>query len=241
MKNNKKNLEIKLNYIFKEQSLLTTALTHASIEHEMKEIGEEIESNQRLEFLGDAILDAIIGEELYKKIPNADEGELTKCRARIVCQDGCAKVGSYLELGTYLEMTKGEERSGGRQKKAIIADAVEAIIGAIYLDSNYEEVSAIVLRMFETEINNALLSRNEYKDYKSKIQEEIQGLTQYKGRKFNKPITSSEIRYTVIKESGPAHDKTFWVKLEIEHIEFGVGEGKSKKEAEQQAAKVALS
>ncbi len=240
MNRNYNNLEKKIGYSFNDKGLLETALTHASLEQERKDLGTKIESNQRLEFLGDAVLDVVVGEELYKRLPDADEGQLTRARASIVSQDPIAKIGLNLEIGEYLVLTKGESNSGGRQKKAILADAVEALIGAIYLDCEYAKGKEIVRKIFQEEIDKVIREGVETRDYKSKIQENLQGKTSFRGEKFSKPITTEDIRYRVIKEEGPPHDRSFVIELEIKGRVIGVGTGKSKKEGEQQAAKMAL-
>ncbi len=232
------DFEEKLKYVFKEKELLILALTHASIGNEKKE--KSVQNNQRLEFLGDAILDAVISKELYELLPEAKEGDLTRMRANIVCQNALVNVGKNMQIGTYLELTKGEENSGGREKKAIIADAVEAVIGAVYLDSSFEEARERILDLFREEIKKTIIKKDEIRDYKSKLQEEIQGKTVYGVHLFSNPLSTDQIRYEVIKEKGPAHNKSFAVQLTIGGVIAGIGEGKNKKEAEQKAAKAAL-
>ncbi len=234
------NLEKRIGYSFNDKKLLETALTHASLEHERREIGDSIQSNQRLEFLGDAVLDVIVGEELYKRLPEADEGKLTRARASIVSQEPIARIGLELEIGEHLILTKGENNSGGRKKKAILADAVEALIGAIYLDCQFEEAKRIIYNIFRDEIDNIIREGLESRDYKSKIQEALQGKTKFKGKRFSTALTTEDIKYKVVKEEGPAHNKSFVIELEIRGKVVGVGTGKSKKEGEQQAAKMAL-
>ncbi len=240
MKNEFIMLEKKIGYSFKDLSLLKVALTHASVENEKKEVGQKVDSNQRLEFLGDAIFDAIIGEELYRMFPERDEGFLTKTRSRIVCENALEKIGKDMGIGDLVWLTKGEENSGGRKKKAIIADGMEAVIGAIFLDSNYENTRNIVLNIFKKTINDILQTQNENRDYKSSFQEKVQGNVKYKDKLFGEPITTNDIKYIVTKEDGPDHKKIFEVVLKIGDMVAGVGIGKSKKEAEQEAAKMAL-
>ncbi len=214
-----------IKYKFKELNYLDKALTHSSFVQEKKQrCGKD---NERLEFLGDAFFDAIISEELFKKLTNVSEGKLTKLRASIVCEKSLAEQGKKLEVGKYLKMGKGEEHMGGRERESIIADAMEAIIAAIFLDGGFEEAKTFVLRTFKETIEDAL-SGKLTKDYKTELQESLQ---------INGDV---KIIYHIDKEEGPDHDKTFYVSLLVEGKHIGSGIGKSKKEAEQNAAKYAL-
>lgn len=208
---------------FHRIELLHHALTHSSYCREHDLLAED--SNERLEFLGDAFLDAITGAELYRRLPTVSEGRLTKTRALVVCEKSLAKVGRRLKIGEYMEMGNGEERSGGRTRESIVADAVEAVIGAIYLDSGYETAKEFVIREFNPLIEDAIAGRL-FSDYKTEIQEILQ-------RDGSEP----EIRYEVVGEKGPDHDKTFYVNLLCNGNKLGSGLGKTKKEAEQNAAK----
>ncbi len=220
---NNGDFEKKIQYIFKDKELLNKALTHSSF---CREHGTEvINNNERLEFLGDAFFDAIISVELYKLLEKVDEGKLTKTRALIVCEKSLAQVARRLDIGAYLNMGKGEEHSGGRHRESILADAVEAVVGAIYLDGGFEEAFRFVSREFAKTIEDALAGRI-FTDYKTQVQEVLQ--------KRGKKII---ISYHLDREEGPDHDKTFYVHLSCNGKVLGRGSGKSKKEAEQNAAR----
>ncbi len=223
---NNGDFEKKIQYTFKNKDLLNKALTHSSY---CREHGAEPkDNNERLEFLGDAFFDAIVSVELYRRLENDDEGRLTKTRALIVCEKSLAAVAAKLDIGAYLNMGKGEEHSGGRKRESIMADAVEAVVGAIYLDGGYEEAYRFVSREFGKTLEDAL-SGKLFTDYKTQVQE----LLQKRGRK-------TTISYHLDKEEGPDHDKTFYVHLVCDGRQLGSGRGKSKKEAEQDAAKATL-
>ena len=223
---NKREFEAKIGYNFNNRRLLETALTHSSYarEHDMG----NYKSNERMEFLGDAFLDAIAGLALFERMPHAREGVLSKTRSLVVCEDSLAKVGENIEIGTFIDLGVGEERSGGRTKKSIIADATEALIGAIFLDGGYDAASDFVLR----ELGQILRAASEGKlvsDYKTTLQE----ILQQDGRMH-------KIVYRIDKTEGPDHDKVFFVTLVLEGKEMGNGKGKTKKEAEQNAARMTL-
>ncbi len=215
-----------IDYTFKNKALLDKALTHSSFcrEHAV----ETRDNNERLEFLGDAFFDAIISVELYKRLEKVDEGKLTKTRALIVCEKSLATVAQKLRIGEYLNMGKGEEHSGGRHRESIMADAVEAVIGAIYLDGGYDEAARFVSREFESTVVDALAGKL-FTDYKTQVQEALQK----RGQK-------TSISYHLDREEGPDHDKTFYVHLVCNGKTLGNGSGKSKKEAEQNAARATL-
>lgn len=215
-----------IDYTFKDKTLLDKALTHSSFcrEHAV----DARDNNERLEFLGDAFFDAIISVELYKRLEKVDEGKLTKTRALIVCEKSLATVAQKLRIGEYLNMGKGEEHSGGRHRESIMADAVEAVIGAIYLDGGYDEAARFVSREFKSTVIDAL-SGKLFTDYKTQVQEALQK----RGQK-------TSISYHLDKEEGPDHDKTFYVHLVCNGKTLGNGCGKSKKEAEQNAARATL-
>jgi ribonuclease-3 len=215
----------KLGISFADQSLLRQALTHTSYANERQV--DQWCHNERLEFLGDAILDLIISEYLYRNFTNLPEGDLTKARAVIVCEQSLARLARLMGLGDYILLGKGEAASGGRERASLLADAVEAIIGAIYLDSGFVVVSQFVLNQFANEL--ALIGRGDYvKDYKTLLQE----LVQRDG--------DQKIQYEVLAASGPDHSKTFEVAVLVNGAKLGAGIGKNKKEAEQNAARQAL-
>ena len=197
------------------------ALTHSSYAREHR---DECRSNERLEFLGDAFLDAIIGEEMYKIFSREEEGFLSRIRATLVCEESLAQIAAEIEIGECLFMGHGEEKTGGRQRKSILADAMEAVFGAIYLDGGYEAVKLTVLGLFANAIEDARHGKYVITDYKTALQEALQA----------KGIT--DIRYVLEEASGPDHDKTFRVGLMINGRKEAEGIGKSKKQAEQQAA-----
>lgn len=215
-----------IGYEFGDPALLDQALSHSSYTRERKE--EKIQDNERLEFLGDAFFDAIIGEALYEMFPDAEEGRLSKMRASIVCEGSLAQAAKRIELADYLLLGYGEEKNGGRHRDSILADATEAVVGAIYLDGGYENAKGFVLDTFKQELMDAKDGKFMNKDFKSTLQEKLQAAGIH------------EIKYILEKEEGPDHDKTFTVKLEVKGRTAGYGTGKSKKTAEQAAAKQAL-
>ena len=223
---NKREFEAKIGYNFNNRRLLETALTHSSYarEHDMG----NYRSNERMEFLGDAFFDAISGLALFERMPHAREGVLSKTRSLVVCEDSLAKVGEKIEIGKFIDLGVGEERSGGRTKKSIIADATEALIGAIFLDGGYDAASDFVLREFG-QILRAAAEGKLVSDYKTTLQE----ILQQDGRMH-------KIVYRIDKTEGPDHDKVFFVTLVLEGKEMGNGRGKTKKEAEQNAARMTL-
>lgn len=214
-----------IQYDFQNINLLKNALTHSSYINEGR--SPQIGNNERLEFLGDAILDAVISDHLYSRLENVEEGELTKVRAIIVCERSLAACGARLSIGNYLRLGKGEENSGGRNRHSIVADAMEAVIGAIYLDGGWEAAHSFVIRIFSEMIEDAA-SGKLHMDYKTEIQERLQSHGE------------ADISYVIEKEEGPDHDKTFYANLVFQGSVIGRGSGRSKKEAEQQAAKQAL-
>lgn len=204
---------------------LERALTHSSYNREKN---TKHQDNERLEFLGDAFFDAIISAELYKRMETVTEGRLTKTRALVVCESSLAKAARKFNLGQYIYIGNGEEVAGGRDKDSILADAMEAVIGALYMDAGYETTQQFVLGVFADTINAAVEGKL-FSDYKSEIQETLQ-----------KNGRNVAIVYETDKEEGPAHDKTFFVHLSYDGKILGDGRGKSKKEAEQNAAKAAI-
>lgn len=214
-----------INASFKDMSLLHQALTHTSFANESKQHG--IIHNERLEFLGDAVLDLVIGEHLFRRFPGLPEGDLTKARAMVVCEPTLAQRALELGIGDYLLLGKGEAASGGRERISILADAFEAIIGAIYLDSGFAGAVKFVLVQLEKDL--ALIERGDYlKDYKTSLQEVVQ------------KNSDSRITYEIVNERGPDHDKMFDAIVLVNDAQMGCGSGRSKKEAEQRAAKLAL-
>lgn len=218
-------LEEKLGYSFADRSLIETALTHSSYVKEQEHPGEY---NERLEFLGDAFFDAVIGEELYRKFPNEEEGFLSRVRATIVCERSLAEKAARIGLGSHLLLGRGEEKTGGRQRPSVLADAMEALIGAVYLDGGFEAVRRVTLDLFSGQITDATHGVYHTQDYKTRLQEKLQaaGIT--------------DIRYEILREEGPDHDKTFTAGLYVNGVLSSDGSGKSKKEAQQQAARKAL-
>ena len=210
-------LEEKLGYVFKDKNLIKLALTHSSYANE-----HNIECNERLEFLGDAVLELAMSRKLYDTI-DLDEGVLTKMRAKAVCESALDLYASKIDLSSYLYLGKGEEATGGRTRPAIIADATEAVLGAIYLDGGFEAAREIVKKFFEPYFYDVLKN----KDYKSMLQEKLQS-------------EKRSIRYEIVRDDGPANNKTFEAVVYMDEILMGRGIGKTKKEAQQQAAKDAL-
>lgn len=208
---------------FKDKELLQTALTHRSWVNEHK---NQNRSNERLEFLGDAILEFIVSEIIYNKFLNKEEGFLTALRARIVNTLSLAEVSEHLEIGKYLLLSKGEEDTGGRTNQSLLADTLEAIIGAIYLDRGIDKCKDFIIKNILSDLDE--LSREPLKDAKSLFQENVQS------EGYSTP------KYQVIDESGPDHDKTFIIEVIVDGKTMGRGTGKSKSEAAQNAAKDAL-
>jgi ribonuclease-3 len=210
------------NVHFKNLRLLNLAFIHRSLSNES---GNK-NNNERLEFLGDAILGAVTAALLYRDLSDKAEGELAKIKSVVVSEDILAGVARELQIDTLLLLGKGEENSGGRQKNAILADALEALIGALYLDSGYKAVFIFVSRWIEPEINRVRDNRH-HQDYKSLLQE----LSQRLFRTY--PV------YRLVKRTGPDHDHIFWTEVTINGQTFGSGTGKNKKSAEQEAARIA--
>jgi ribonuclease-3 len=216
-------LQTNLGYEFKRHSLLKHAITHSSFVHEQKLATAD--SNERLEFLGDAVLELCVSDFLYHRYPDMSEGDLTKKRAALVCEASLAKLARSLSIGTFILLGQGEAAEGGREKDSILADVLESILGAIYLDGGIEEVRALILRLYEPIADKATRTN---KDYKTTLQEYLQ-------KKSNETAT-----YTIVKEVGPAHKKTFTSQATHKGKVLGKGKGASKKAAEQEAAKAAL-
>ena len=216
-----------IGYRFKNEKLVKTALTHSSYASEHK-LGYE-RNNERLEFIGDAYVDAVVGARLFEIMGSAHEGILSRCRADVVCEDSLAGTASAMGLGEFLYLGKGEEASGGRSKASILADAFEALVGAIILDGGYEAGRDIILRLLEERIILGAQGKLN-KDYKTKLQEKLQEADH-----------NVKIEYRKVAESGPDHNKTFTIEVEINGKAAGRGTGQSKAKAEQAAAEDALS
>ena len=210
--------------IFNHKDLFETALTHKSCLNEHPEIKE---SNERLEFLGDAVLEFIITETLYKSFPDKQEGYLTALRANLVNTQNLSEIAKKINIGSLIHLSKGEEDGGGRENPSLLADTVEAIIGALYLDQGLIKVEEFIKENLVAEIPDKVLKP--LKDPKSRFQEYIQA----KG--FPAP------KYKVLKETGPDHNRDFVIQVEVQGKIYGEGAGKSKSQAEQEAAKKALS
>ena len=218
-------LSEKLKYTFNNIQLLNESVTHSSYANENKK--KNIKYNERLEFLGDSVLSIVISEYLYKRLLAVQEGDLTKIRASIVCEPSLARCSQDLNLGKYLLLGKGEESTGGRSRVSILADTYEAIIGAIYLDGGFDHAKKFILQSLKHIIEDAINGRV-FQDYKTHLQEVVQS------------ENVERLLYEVISEDGPDHNKIFHVHVRIGNKIVGKGSGKSKKEAEQNAAKEAL-
>ncbi len=216
--NGYQELEGKLGYVFRDRSLLKLALTHSSFSNELKH--QKTENYERLEFLGDAVLELSVSEHLYEKHKEMPEGSMTKLRASLVCEPTlayCARSG--LDLGRYVLLGKGEEHTGGRARDSILSDVFEAIIGAIYLDGGFVSAKAFVERFVLTDME----SKIEFTDSKTILQEAVQEV----GKKLT---------YELLEENGPPHEREYVVRALIEDREVARGHGRSKKQAEQMAA-----
>ncbi len=219
------NLENKLNYRFKNLELLKESLTHPSFHN--KDEKDKLINNQRLEFLGDSVLELIVSEYIYKKLSSFSEGELTKIKSIIVSKPTLAKWANLISLGQFIVLGKGEDLTGGRNKLSILSDCFEALLGAIYLDGGFKKTKKIILSLIKYEID--LITRHNYiEDYKTLLQE----ISQKKMKCLPE--------YILIKEKGPDHKKVFCIEVKLKEISYGTGFGESKKEAEQNAAHNAL-
>ena len=215
-------LEEKLGYVFRDSTLCETALTHTSWMNETHEIDRS--DNERLEFLGDSVLALAVSDILMRRYPEHPEGELSKARSVLVNETGLARVSDALSLGQWIFLGRGEEQAGGRQKRSLLSNALEALVGAIYLDGGFAAAFQVVERLFQPVLADTTAAR----DFKSRLQEVSQACLQLAPR------------YTVIAEHGPDHDKTFEVAISLGDREYGRAQGKSKKEAQQNAAERAL-
>lgn len=223
--NNFKDLEKNLGTKFKNKKLLIQALTHRSFLNEANQ--PDIESNERLEFLGDTILSFIISEWLFKQFPDYLEGDLTNIRSNLVRTASLTKIAQRLKIGNYLLLSKGEKESGGQKNPTLLANALEAVIGAIFLDQDLKTVKKFIRNNFSSALES-LIRLGGLKDSKSLLQEKIQSETNFS------PV------YKTIKEEGPDHNKTFTVGVFLGNKLLATGVGKNKQQAEEEAAKIAL-
>lgn len=214
-------MEDVIGYRFRDENLLLQAMSHRSSV-------EDGPSNERLEFLGDAVLDLVVSQYLFGAYPDFDEGALTKTKASLVNEAVLSKVAGNFKLGQFVFLSKEEEKSGGREKSSIISDATEALIGAIYLDGGLEAARNVIIRFILSDIDELINDKAIY-NYKGDLLEMMQG----NGRGMPK--------YEITDEQGPDHIKTFEVAVSIDGVSYGTGKGSTKKEAEQKAAKMALS
>ena len=214
-----------LGHTFKRPELLFQALRHASYVNEQSD--SELEDNERLEFLGDAVLDLAISHFLMERFEHAEEGDLSKYRAAVVDETGLYRVAMDLELGKYILLGRGEEQSRGREKPSILANTVEALLGALYLDAGFDKTRKIIRRLFSP-LLEMVGTQEMAHDFKSLLQE------------YTQETYKTLPKYRLVKETGPAHDKTFTVVLTLNGETLGQAEGKSKKEAEQKVAKEAF-
>ena len=218
-------LEKKLNYTFRDPSLLVEALSHSSYANEHRAAG--LNSNERLEFLGDSVLGFVTAEFLFARHPNLPEGDLARIRAALVCEQSLYEVARKLDLGRYLRLGRGEEAGGGRTRTSILADATEAVFAAVYLDGGIGGAAALIHRLLlDAEKEEAVEERR--RDYKTALQELVQRQA------------GQELAYHMVGEEGPDHAKTFVAEVLRNGKAAGTGSGHSKKEAEQAAAKAAL-
>lgn len=218
------HLQQALGVSFNQPALLAQALTHSSFANENP--GAAV-SNERLEFLGDAVLALIVAENLYRNFPELPEGEMTKIRSYLVKQETLAQVAKSIDLGAYLYLGKGEENSGGQEKPANLARALEAVIAAIYLDQSFPTTESLILKLLEPEFQ-AAISEDIVTDYKSRLQEYLQAQSQ--------PAPN----YQLIGTEGPDHAKTFIVEVCLNETVLAIGSGRAKKLAEMEAARLAL-
>ncbi len=216
------DIQNKLGYHFKNKQLLDTALTHSSYSNEAK---NTIANNERLEFLGDSVLSVVVSDYLFNNLSLA-EGDLTKLRASIVCEGSLANFAREINLGTYIKLGKGEENNGGSDRPSILADAFEAVIGAIYLDGGIENARKFITPFFRDTAKVGEVV--DFRDYKTQLQEIIQ------------KNPEERVSYVLVDEDGPDHKKSFTVELRLNSNVIGKGTGRSKKIAEQMAAKQAL-
>jgi ribonuclease-3 len=218
-------LNKKLCYTFKRPEILIQAFRHSSYVNEQTD--SNLGDNERLEFLGDAVLDLAISHVLMERFQDSKEGDLSKYRATVVNEKGLCQVAQALALGDYLTLGKGEEVTGGRKRPSILANTMEAVLGALYLDAGFEKTKEIIQRLF-VPLLEGLETEKAVNDYKSQLQE------------YTQEVYKTRPEYVLVGESGPPHDKTFRVALQLQGKTMAEDEGKSKKEAEQKAAQKAF-
>ena len=221
-------LASKIGYTFTDLTYLEVALTHSSYTNEMRKRGIKATSNERLEFLGDAVLEIVISEYLYSNFSKYREGALTKMRQQLVCEKTLARIATGLDLGAYINLGNGEESADLRRRPKILADALEALIAAVYLDSTAkgsDSYKSVILALFLDEIDAAANQRTDYKTM-------LQQLAEQEG--------SALLEYKIVSEDGPEHDKLFTVEAIVNNNVVGRGSAQTKKDAEMQAAKMAL-
>lgn len=209
---------------FRSMELLNLAFAHRSFANEAV---EEVDNNERLEFLGDSVLGLVVAEYLFENLTDRAEGDLAKIKSFVVSEDSLAEVARRIQIDSFILIGKGEECSGGRNKKALLADCLEAVIGAFFVDSGFRPARKFVLKHIVPEIDKVLEDRHR-KDYKTLLQEHVQKT--YK----------TYPRYNLVKKTGPDHNKTFWIEVVVNDKSYGPGKGANKKEAEQHAAAVAF-
>ena len=217
-------LKEKFDISFKNEALLVEAMTHSSYANEHKEMKGIY--NERIEFLGDAVLELIISDWLFRQFPHFKEGQLTKLRAQIVCEDSLSMLAKECSLNEYMLLGKGETLSGGREKPAVLCDVFEAFVGALYLDKGMEEVQRFLDQVIVPKIKNGRYEL--ITDFKTELQEYLQ------------QNGTVHIRYELIKEEGPSHDKVFTVQVTVDGKKYKTASGKTKKAAEQMAAKLTM-
>ena len=215
-------LEEKLGYTFQDRSLLEQALTHSSCANESR---GKLQSNERLEFLGDSILGMVVADHLYRNHPDLPEGELTRTRAALVCEESLVEAAQMLNLGAHLRLGKGEEAGGGRHRPSIQADAVEAVLAAVYLDGGIGSARKIIQKYI---LSREVAGLTKPRDYKTALQELVQR------------ESDQVLKYQLVGEEGPDHDKRFFVEVTLNGTTIGSGSGRSKKEAEQMAAHMGI-
>lgn len=218
------DLQKKLGYTFRDIELLKLALTHPSVAHEQ---GTPTQTNQRLEFLGDAVLQLVLTRDLYEKFPGFDEGPLTKARAKLVNRLTLAEHGANLDLGAHLLLSRGEETHGGRSRPSALADAYEALVGALFIDGGFEAAREFIQREFRSELGELTVIPT-MENPKGELQELLQA------------VSSEAPQYNVVSATGPDHDRMFECTVEHAGVELARGRGKSKKAAESEAALAAL-
>lgn len=217
------SIEKRLGHTFNDRSLLTKALTHSSYANENR--GRGVESNERLEFLGDAVLGLCAADKLFRSLPGVPEGKMTRLRAQLVCEESLHRAAMELGIGEYIRLGRGEENTGGRLRASILADAMEAIIAAMYLDGGLETARRFIEEHILSGMDDAM---ERIADSKTELQELVQRRS------------GQHLCYVLLGEEGPDHDKTFTVQVALNGSPIGKGQGRSKKEAEQAAARAAL-